>query len=148
MAAPGKDMRTTCALDGKMIRLCRCCQMIVTRIIDWEFTNNPPVEEGNEMLDFGHSQLAHSKSSQSHSGQGSQIIRRSHGSRKAPDYLVLGKLKFRENLQKKRKIRFHKIMCCGKDSSNTSVFTSVINAYFDLLMLKLSKILWQNCSFY
>ena len=64
---------------------------------DWDFTDNPPVEEGNEMLDPGHGQLApsrsgqsnssHSNSGQSHSGQGSQTIRRSHRSRKAPDRL-------------------------------------------------------------
>ena len=64
---------------------------------DWDFTDNPPVEEGIERLDPGHGQLAHSQSGQSrsgqshsgqsHLGQGSQTIRRSHRSRKAPDRL-------------------------------------------------------------
>ena len=36
---------------------------------DWDFTDNPPVEEGNEMLHPGHSQLAPSQSGQSNSGQ-------------------------------------------------------------------------------
>ena len=36
---------------------------------DWDFTDNPPVEEENEMLDPGHGQLAPSRSGQSNSGQ-------------------------------------------------------------------------------
>ena len=124
---------------ARLIRLCRCRKMITTQIMIGTLLTNPPVEEGNEMLDSGHNQYI----VQSHSGQGSQTIPPSHHSRnlKSTRSLRLGQLNLEKIYQKLVKISFYEIMYEIRTHIPV-LFTSV------KLCWRLTSILTYYCSSY